>query len=81
MAPEGIKSKEFSTKTDVWSFGITVWEIFTESEPHENLDLLGALRVTSGPGVFFFFVFFFFFFAPWNHRTETLCFVSRTEPL
>ena len=29
MAPESITDDEFSTKTDVWSFGICCWEIFT----------------------------------------------------
>lgn len=42
MAPEAIRTKEYSAKTDVWSFGITVWEIFLEAEPHAEMDLLDA---------------------------------------
>ncbi|XP_070550498.1 tyrosine kinase receptor Cad96Ca-like [Ptychodera flava] len=29
MAPEAIQASEFSTKSDVWSFGIVMWEIVT----------------------------------------------------
>ncbi len=29
MPPEAILDDEFSTKTDVWSFGVFVWEVFT----------------------------------------------------
>jgi tRNA A-37 threonylcarbamoyl transferase component Bud32 len=38
MAPEAIRSKEYSTKSDVWSLGVLVYEILTESEPHASLD-------------------------------------------
>ncbi|EDQ88354.1 uncharacterized protein MONBRDRAFT_44299 [Monosiga brevicollis MX1] len=31
-APEAVVSRKFSEATDVWSFGITMWEIFTHGE-------------------------------------------------
>ena len=29
MAPEAIVYGKFTTATDVWSFGVVVWEVFT----------------------------------------------------
>ncbi len=29
MAPESIQFGKFSAETDVWAFGIVLWEIFT----------------------------------------------------
>jgi len=43
MAPEAIKLSHFTRATDIWSFGVTIWEIVTRgSEPHETIDVTEA---------------------------------------
>ena len=38
MPPESIKYGKFNTATDVWSFGVLVWEIFTfGQQPYAGL--------------------------------------------
>ena len=38
MAPESIENGIYNTKTDVWSFGIVLWEIFSfGKEPYPDL--------------------------------------------
>lgn len=34
MSPESITKQEYSIKSDVFSFGVVVWEILTVSEPY-----------------------------------------------
>ena len=39
MAPESIEYKQFSTASDVWSYGILLWEMFNPTEiPYPNFD-------------------------------------------
>jgi len=43
MAPEAIKTRQFATPTDIWSFGIVIWEIITcGGDPHEDIDVVEA---------------------------------------
>jgi len=32
MAPETLLNSQFSEKSDVWGFGVTVWEIYSLAE-------------------------------------------------
>uniref|UniRef100_F7EVC5 Protein tyrosine kinase 7 (inactive) n=1 Tax=Callithrix jacchus TaxID=9483 RepID=F7EVC5_CALJA len=37
MSPEAILEGDFSTKSDVWAFGVLMWEVFTHGEmPHDG---------------------------------------------
>src|SRR5690554_3473977 len=63
MSPEAIADNSYSTQSDVWSFGIVVWEILvtlsksssylfqTRQTPHENLDMLTAGNRIKGEGL------------------------------
>lgn len=39
LSPEAIQSEAYSEKSDVWSFGVTVWEVFASGEqPYSGHD-------------------------------------------
>lgn len=40
MAPESLTQQRYSIKSDVWSFGVTCWEIFARAEPFPEMDAL-----------------------------------------
>ncbi|PRP82834.1 hypothetical protein PROFUN_04697 [Planoprotostelium fungivorum] len=37
MSPESIRFREYSVKSDVWSFGVTIWELMEVSDPYPSL--------------------------------------------
>ncbi len=46
MAPESIKSATYSTHSDVWTFGIVMYEVLAQQEPHLDKDFLeAAIRI------------------------------------
>ena len=50
MAPESYQKKEFSPASDVWSFGIVMWEMYNPNKlPYDDMnDLECAIHVSQG---------------------------------
>jgi len=42
MAPESIRMKTYSTASDVWSYGVVMWELVARVEPYQDLDPVNA---------------------------------------
>lgn len=51
MAPEALREAIYGRKTDVWSYGITVWEIVTRKEPFDGVDLIQSALLIRDQGV------------------------------
>jgi len=43
MAPESTSRLEYSSKSDVWAWGITVWELIARQEPYPEMDSVQAV--------------------------------------
>jgi len=49
LAPESLLERKYSTKSDVWSFGVTLIEILTQNRPYPDLESTqAAIRVSRG---------------------------------
>ncbi|VCW79055.1 unnamed protein product [Gulo gulo] len=52
MAPESLKDGIFTTHSDVWSFGVVLWEIVTLAEqPYQGLSNEQVLKFVMDGGV------------------------------
>lgn len=49
MAPEAMTDRIYNSKTDVWSFGVVIYEILTRQTPYEGYNLMEvATGIMSG---------------------------------
>ena len=50
MAPESLMKKEFSPASDVWSFGVVMWEMYNpKGKPYKGMDNMEiAIKVNEG---------------------------------
>lgn len=37
MAPESLIERKYSAKSDVWSYGVTIWEMLARQEPCKSV--------------------------------------------
>jgi len=50
MSPESI-NRNYSEKSDVWSYGIVIWEVVSNQSPHQTLDLMEAAKAIRDRGL------------------------------
>jgi serine/threonine protein kinase len=49
-APEALDTKQFTSACDVWSFGITLWEMFSYgAEPYDDMSHIQVMRFVQPP--------------------------------
>ncbi|PRP88101.1 hypothetical protein PROFUN_04192 [Planoprotostelium fungivorum] len=54
MSPEAITERKYSTKSDVFSFGVVVWELFEERDPFPGMTPVeAAFQVVNGQRLIF----------------------------
>jgi len=51
MAPECILRKQYSTKSDVWSFGVVIYEILARIEPYSDKNPVQAAASVAYQGI------------------------------
>ncbi len=50
MAPEVISGSLYDTKADIWSLGITVYEMLMKTPPHaDQVPMRAFMLITTGP--------------------------------
>lgn len=43
MAPEVLKNEEYDESADVYSFGIVLWELYTQKNPFGEIETFSAM--------------------------------------
>lgn len=51
MAPESLQQNVFSKKTDLWGYGVTLWEVMARSLPFPDLDIYQAADMVCNHGL------------------------------